>query len=195
MTQYPIGEIFESIQGEGYNIGVPATFIRFAGCNLQCPWCDTKWDKAKAILTEDEIVAKINFDLPLIVITGGEPFLQDIKTLVKAIRKVDDDIIIAFETNGTQSTADIYSFGNIWIACSPKPQTNWSINPLCFFDELKYVIDDKITLDKIKTTCDFVWLQPQGFDMQNSWKKCYQFVKENPQLRVGVQLHKIMEVR
>lgn len=197
MNQYPIVEIFQSIQGEGYYMGTPTNFIRFAGCNLKCPWCDTKWDTANALMVESEIVAKLDFNLPMIVITGGEPFLQPLVSLLKAIREVNEDIVIAFETNGTRSTATICNaFENIWIACSPKPERKWQINNGCFYDELKYVIDDKISIADINTNCDFVWLQPQGFDMQNSWKKCLEIVKKDPhRLRVGVQLHKIMEVR
>lgn len=193
---YPVIEIFDSIQGEGLNIGTPATFIRFAGCNLNCPWCDTNWHNAKEILTVDQIVARINFKLPMIVFTGGEPFLQSMRPLLKEIRRIDKDILIAFETNGTQSTKDTDGILNIWITCSPKPETNWKISPACNYNELKYVIDDDIKLENIDTECAFVWLQPQGFDMQNSWKKCFKLAMEDPDhLRVGVQLHKLMEVR
>lgn len=194
-NMYGIVEIFESIQGEGFHIGTPATFIRFAGCNLKCPWCDTKWDIVKELLYAKQIVERINFDLPLIVITGGEPFLQDMESLVKEIRKVDEDIIIAFETNGTQSTIKVQG-PNVWITCSPKPEVNWRINNYCTYNELKYVIDDAIGLKDIDTSRTLVWLQPQGYDMQNSWKKCYEFAMQDPtHLRVGIQLHKIMEVR
>lgn len=194
---YPIVEIFKSIQGEGVNMGVPATFVRFAGCNLKCPWCDTKWDKAKFLLTIDQILEQIDFTRPLVVFTGGEPFLQNLKPLVRAIRLISDDITIAFETNGTLSTAEIKNnFRNIWVACSPKPGKDWKIHPQCFYDELKYVIDDKITIDKINTNCPFIWLQPEGSTMQESWKKCMMYAETMPEcLRVGVQLHKIMEVR
>lgn len=194
--KYPVVEIFQSIQGEGFYLGTPANFIRLSGCNLQCPWCDTDWSKPKeGMLTPEEIVAKLNPNLPLTVITGGEPLMHDVVPLVEAIRK-NFTCIIAFETNGTQSTAILNKFDGIWITCSPKPQTNWDIVPTCVYNELKYVIDDVITLDKIRTDTSFVWLQPEGSTMQKSWKKCMEFATQKPwELRVGVQLHKLMEVR
>lgn len=197
MTQYPIVEIFTSIQGEGFHLGVPANFIRLAGCNLKCPWCDTKWDKAKALLYPQQIVEKLTPGMSLIVITGGEPFLHDLLPLVKEIRKYfpADETTIAFETNGTLNTFEYFHMENIWIACSPKPGNDWKINPLCLYNELKYVIDEKIQLENMRTDCAFVWLQPQGQCMQKSWKKAYEFAMAREGLRVGVQLHKIMEVQ
>lgn len=193
---YPIVEIFQSIQGEGFYMGTPANFIRFAGCNLNCPWCDTDWRTAKkGIQTVEQIVSQLDKELPLTVITGGEPLLQDLKPLVKAIQQ-NCDCIIAFETNGTQPTTVLDEFDGIWITCSPKPQTDWRIHNLCSYNELKYVIDDKITIDKIRNDCAFIWLQPEGSTMQESWKKCYNFAMQRPgELRVGVQLHKLAEVK
>lgn len=196
MTSYPVVEIFQSIQGEGFYLGTPTNFIRLAGCNLKCPWCDTDWSKPKVgILYAEQIVEKLDPRLPLTVITGGEPLMHDIVPLMKAIREAFD-CIIAFETNGTQSTLPLDKFDGIWITCSPKPQTNWGIAPTCHYNELKYVIDDKIKLSDIRTDNAFVWLQPEGGTMQESWKKCMEFAMQKPgELRVGVQLHKIMEVR
>lgn len=194
--KYPVIEIFQSIQGEGFYLGTPANFIRLSGCNLKCPWCDTDWSTPKAgILSEEEIVAQLDTTLPLTVITGGEPLMHDVLPLVKAIRK-KFDCIISFETNGTQSTEMLENIDGIWITCSPKPQTDWNIVPTCHYNELKYVIDDMITIDKIRTDTSFIWLQPEGSTMQKSWKKCMEFAMQKPyELRVGVQLHKLMEVR
>lgn len=104
-------EIFESIQGEGVNLGSPCIFLRLAGCNLKCAWCDTKytwdWDKYKF---EDEVVqlpVKTIIDnikaLPHqhLVVTGGEPLLQQ-KTLAKLTSHLSQiGFFIEVETNGT----------------------------------------------------------------------------------------------
>ena len=83
---YPIIEIFTSIQGEGTHMGLVTTFVRFAGCNLTCPWCDTKesWDIANSKqMTVEEIVAQC--DAARVVLTGGEPTLYELKHLITAL--------------------------------------------------------------------------------------------------------------
>lgn len=194
--KYPIIEIFDSIQGEGCNIGKTATFVRFAGCNLNCPWCDTEWSKAKEMLTLEELVSRINFDMSMVVFTGGEPTLQKLEPIFEAIQKTHPGHLMAMETNGTYDTSVLQDkFADLWVTCSPKPGTNWKYN--CIPNEIKYVIDDDICEDDIQVPYEGcpVWLQPQGYNMQASWKKCFELVMKHPDWRVGVQLHKIMEVR
>lgn len=195
--EYPVVEIFQSIQGEGFYIGTPANFIRLAGCNLKCPWCDTDWSKPTlGTLEAIAIVDRLDKTLPLTVITGGEPLIHDLRPLIDMIQQ-RLDCIVAIETNGTQSTAALAECdrGPIWITCSPKPETNWTIHPECAFNELKYVIDDKIDIEDMDMDEAFVWLQPEGYHMQESWKKCMEIAMQYPSTRVGVQLHKIMEVK
>lgn len=196
MKKYPIIEIFDSIQGEGCHMGKTATFVRFAGCNLNCPWCDTEWHKAKEMLTLEELVSHINFDMSMVVFTGGEPTLQALVPVFDAIQQTKPGHVMAIETNGTYNTDNLRTmYPSLWVTCSPKPETNWEC--LCTPNEIKYVIDDAITAENIKTPenrCP-VWLQPQGYDMQASWAKCFKLAMDNPTWRVGVQLHKIMEVR
>lgn len=194
--KYPIVEIFDSIQGEGCHLGKTATFVRFAGCNLSCPWCDTEWNKAKEMLTLEELISRINFDMSMVVFTGGEPTLQKLEPIFEAIQKMHPGHLMAMETNGTYDTSALQSkFTNLWVTCSPKPETNWQYT--CIPNEIKYVIDDNICEDDIQVPYEGcpVWLQPQGYDMQASWKKCFELAMKHPDWRVGVQLHKIMEVR
>lgn len=197
MTQYPVIEIFESIQGEGFYMGTPANFIRLAGCNLNCPWCDTNWKTAKlGMRSAAQIVEQLNTRLPLTVITGGEPLLHDLKPLIQLIQNTFD-CVIAIETNGTQPTVQLETLdAQLWITCSPKPGVGYRVSPMCAYDELKYVIDKNIKISDIRTDTAFIWLQPEGSTMQESWKKCMEFAMQKPgDFRVGVQLHKIMEVQ
>lgn len=115
--KYRMREIFSTIQGEGRNTGLPATFIRFAGCNLNCPWCDTR-RHAKEFLTLSEIMAKVRkFKNRAVVVTGGEPTvvagIGDLLTKLK-----DEGFWIALETNGLRAIAEIELFD--YVAVSPK---------------------------------------------------------------------------
>lgn len=197
---FPVVEIFTSIQGEGCNIGKPANFIRFAGCNLNCPWCDTEWNKPKlGTLSIDEILDKLDKGVRLVVLTGGEPTIQhSLPMLIKELFAEGYDV--AMETNGTKITRDWKErWPKLWITCSPKPEKDWKIHAGCEYDELKYVVDGKFTKDKIAITRKPIWLQPEGGNMQAAWKEALQIQREllplEQDIRIGVQLHKIMEVR
>lgn len=194
LVKYPITEIFDSVQGEGSWIGIPATFIRLSGCNLRCDWCDTKgsWEQGR-LMSIKEIVDKIK--KKTIIITGGEPTIYDLKPLVNAIKnalKKNDDTKIAIETNGTNEISAPFDR----IVCSPKPDAKYIIK--CNPDELKYVVDQKFTVDVIPDQYKGkipIWLQPNAEDLKNSMKKCYELVMQYDYLRLGLQLHKFYEIR
>ena len=98
---YQLVEIFCSIKGEGVNTGIPMMFIRFAGCNLNCPYCDTP-NEVKLELTEKAILARIASRTPSwIVFTGGEPGLQLTNSLVEGAREASPGVQLALESNGT----------------------------------------------------------------------------------------------
>lgn len=104
MIKIKVNEIFTSFQGEGPYIGIPATFLRLYGCNLNCEWCDTDISTYE-ILSVDEVaeilMTQMEFNnIDLLVITGGEPTLQmsEIKRLIK---ELPEDIKIQLETNGS----------------------------------------------------------------------------------------------
>lgn len=117
--RYGLVEVFESMQGEGRNAGRPCVFVRFAGCNLSCPWCDT--DVAQRFsLTLDGLLAEISQFRPRsVVLTGGEPTLvAGMPELVAALK--ERGYWIAVETNGTND-ADWLQFVD-YVACSPKAE-------------------------------------------------------------------------
>lgn len=105
-----ISEIFESIQGEGTNAGKESIFIRTAICNLKCSWCDTKYtwdwehfdyDIEVHEMSIDQIKQKLeNFTSKNIVITGGEPLLQQ-EDLILLLTSLQKKFFIEIETNGT----------------------------------------------------------------------------------------------
>lgn len=193
-----VSEIFSSIQGEGNFIGMSATFIRFMGCNLACDFCDTKktWDFKDSYdnLSIAEIVDEVvKLDNSLVVITGGEPCIQsELQELIDQL--MSHNFYVCVETNGTLQTP----VAN-WITCSPKAVAQYTIHKLCFANELKYVVTPDFDISAIpegikEAFAGHIWLQPEGSQMQEMWKKCYNLVKKDDRLRVGMQLHKLMEV-
>ena len=117
---YKINEVFYTLQGEGAHSGIPAVFVRFSGCNLRCPWCDTEFAEFTE-MSADEIVREVLsiYDIPnerrkMVVLTGGEPSLQVDTPLIDALHAAG--FYICIETNGTHPLPD----GIDWITCSPK---------------------------------------------------------------------------
>ena len=114
---YDLVEIFESLQGEGRNMGRPCVFIRFAGCNLKCPWCDTEVAKRFSASTQEILDELRQCRAKSVILTGGEPTIQKgMPELVAALKA--KGYWIGVETNGTRD-ADWLAFVD-YVACSPK---------------------------------------------------------------------------
>lgn len=140
-----VHSIFHTIQGEGPLTGHPAIFVRLAGCNLQCPQCDTEYTGPEDFepmtgpgimtLAVSELISKVRKLHPgprLVVITGGEPFRQNITPFCLAL--LDEDYQVQIETNGTLPPPPGFPcttgpFGTIgaWIVVSPKAG---KVNPI-----------------------------------------------------------------
>ena len=113
-----VNEIFYSLQGEGCHTGTPMVFVRLAGCNLRCPFCDTHHETYTE-MTENEIVAAINaYPAHRVVFTGGEPAMQLTTSLLQAVSRAGKKIHI--ETNGSLPLPDDALQFVHWITCSPK---------------------------------------------------------------------------
>ncbi len=116
-----IQSVFYTLQGEGPFIGKPALFVRLAGCNLKCFWCDTDFESSTWHPTLDELFERIESErtnhCKLIVITGGEPFRQNIAPLVERILAMG--LLVQIETNGTL-WVELPNHPNLHIVCSPK---------------------------------------------------------------------------
>lgn len=115
MLEFRIVEIFESLQGEGYNTGMPAIFIRLAGCNLNCRWCDTNF-RQYTRFTLDQLLDKVKqYKSKNIIITGGEPTLvKDLSKLLLPLKQAG--YFIAIESNGLGKVDALIDY----IALSPK---------------------------------------------------------------------------
>lgn len=135
-----IQEIFYTIQGEGPFSGQPSVFIRTAGCNLKCYWCDTDFESSSWSPSLDELVEQVNAIRPpvcdLIVLTGGEPFRQNICPFVEAM--LGQGLRVQIETAGTL-WVDLPETPNLTIVCSPKTrQLHTKLIPR--LSALKYVL-------------------------------------------------------
>lgn len=121
-----IVEIFDSIEGEGRRSGRTATFIRFAGCNLRCSYCDTTYalfgEPTPCLFTEmsvDEILSHVNPNYRRVTLTGGEPLIQPhISDLIKALLERDTEVNI--ETNGTVNTEPFRLSDNVFFTIDYK---------------------------------------------------------------------------
>jgi len=116
-----IQEVFYTLQGEGPFSGEPAVFVRMAGCNLKCYWCDTDFESSNWHPTIDKLFSEVRRLAPvfcdLVVITGGEPFRQNIRPFIDKL--LECNFRVQIETNGTL-WVDLPEDDRITIVCSPK---------------------------------------------------------------------------
>ena len=131
---------FHSVQGEGIFAGVPAVFIRLAGCNLQCPFCDETYADRRTLMNPHEVLASVNDhaspSTKLVVISGGEPLRQNLEEVVALLQL--DDYHVQIETNGTLSNPE-YVMSSCTVICSPKTgKLNKRLAP--HVDAFKYVV-------------------------------------------------------
>lgn len=194
-----INEIFYSIQGEGCHTGTPAVFVRFSGCNLKCPFCDTQHDKFVEMQEDDVVSEVMKYACRFVVITGGEPALQLTESLVEKLHRFDRFICV--ETNGTlplPSNVD-------WITVSPKQYYVGERGEvvLSHVDEVKIVIDGTerhFPFDIVsKIIADNYYIQPCDVDDEEKNKEiinhCIDFIKANPSWKLSLQTQKILNVQ
>jgi len=134
-SEWAINEQFFSIQGEGYWTGTPSWFIRLQGCSVGCPWCDSKdtWQTSQKTTALADILRGLPYDANHVVVTGGEPFEQDIHRLLTCLWSEGRSVQI--ETSGCY---DVYGPG--WITVSPKFFKPLSQQALRAASEIKQVV-------------------------------------------------------
>ena len=217
---YKVNEIFFTLQGEGAHSGIPAVFVRFSGCNLRCPWCDTEFAEYSEMSAEEIVKEMQNlYDVPnerrkMCVLTGGEPSLQVDKPLIDALHQAG--FYICIETNGTRPLPD----GIDWITCSPKEQTLKLSNSqtskptlaLKRANEVKVVFtgtyDPEVWRTKIEAEHWMLqplryngeWLLMSGIDdfeidSNDNLDDTVRYILAHPFWRLSVQLHKIAGLR
>jgi organic radical activating enzyme len=201
-----ITEIFSSIQGEGLRQGEPTLFVRFSGCNLKCSFCDTKyaWNGGREYSSAQvlEKIKKLRNDFPAqwVCLTGGEPLLQDVKELVRSLKR--EIFKVQIETNATI----FHPLPVDWYSISPKPD-KYYFRPE-FKEkarEVKIVITKDLDLKAIqRLRAQFpdktpLLLQPQSnrkWSMNLGIKLLKEGLKVDlKNIRLSIQLHKIYSLR
>lgn len=206
--KYIIKKVFPTLQGEGMWAGTPAVFVRFAGCNLACPWCDTDFKGGipmdlSYLLDTMSLAAHNNDRVPEgithVVYTGGEPGVQLDRELVQAAR-TRGFLTQQIETNGTKP--EVAGMGLDWITCSPKEFEEGGKVWLPFCNELKYVVaqgEPLPVVPPILGTPKLKYLSPRMDHTKDGreaivWENidwCVNLAHHNPGWRLTMQLHKI----
>lgn len=191
-------ERFYTIQGEGLHSGKAAYFIRLAGCDVGCHWCDVKdsWELNGYPVLEVELLAKEakKSGAPISVITGGEPAMHELSVITKAIKK--EGLFVHLETSGAYPITGKFD----WICVSPKKRKPPLEENLAKADELKVVIYNKDDLNwaeknaaQVSKKCK-LFLQPEWSKADKIMPLIVDYVKKHPRWQVSLQSHKYMNI-
>lgn len=210
MKELPVFDMFYSIQGEGEYVGMPAFFIRLAGCNVGCDFCDEKraWQtKPDMIIKVEQIIAKIKESKARnVVITGGEPSLYDLNLLTKSLKEIG--IRVFLETSGVNRILGDF----FHITLSPKQNKEpllqadtttgktYFANPV---NSLKVVIAEPKDFIFAEKMANFIkdkekvsfFLQPEWSKTQTILPQIIDYVKQNNLWSVSLQMHKYMNIK
>ncbi len=189
-----LAETFYSVQGEGTWTGTPAVFVRLAGCNLNCRFCDTDYS-TKAFASVEQLVSRVRelgADCPMVVLTGGEPLAQSESAhLIDALRA--DGRRVHIESNGSIA-AELPD--DVWLTVSPKERLRPDMAARA--NEVKLIVDGRVPyewLDAFAARAIPMFLQPEGNKPPNV-ALALEAAKRDPQrLRLGLQTHKFIGVR
>jgi len=195
---YPLMESYYTIQGEGYNSGRAAYFLRLGGCDVGCVWCDVKdsWDAGKHPLVSAEemvnLVKKSGADK--VVITGGEPAMYDLSPLTNVLKK--ELIQCYIETSGAYPLTGTWD----WVCVSPKKFKAPLPEVLNKANELKVIVFNKSDFDWAEKHASLVnencmlFLQPEYSVIDQMLPKIIDYVKANTNWRISLQTHKVMQI-
>ena len=180
----PVMEAFYTIQGEGFHQGKAAFFIRLAGCDVGCHWCDVKasWNTEgyPRYTLEQLVEMALNHPSKLVVITGGEPLMYDLSLLTKQLRKAG--FAVNLETSGAYPFSGKWD----WVCFSPKKFKAPLNEVMSEADELKIIIHNKNDfawaesfLHRVRKECR-LYLQPEWDKMHKMMPSIVKYIKAHP---------------
>jgi 7-carboxy-7-deazaguanine synthase len=191
-------EHFYTIQGEGFYTGNAAYFIRLAGCDVGCVWCDVKesWtaEKEQLVLIEDLIMEILKYPARLVVITGGEPLMYDLSFLTKKLKEKGFKVNI--ETSGAYPVSGELD----WICVSPKKFKTPLQEVTEKANELKCIIFNKSDFLFAEQNCIqankecVLYLQPEWSNQEKMLPLMIEYVKQNPKWKISLQTHKYLNI-
>ncbi|MGK7887208.1 MAG: 7-carboxy-7-deazaguanine synthase QueE [Crocosphaera sp.] len=198
LINYPIVETFHSLQGEGTWTGTNAFFIRLAGCDVHCPWCDQKesWTSKTYPQQSTKMLAEASKKANpfMVVITGGEPLMYDLLPLTKELRKLG--LRVHLETSGAHPFSGEFD----WVTFSPKPFKLPHESIYSQVNELKVVIANQEDLHWAEEQAKKVppetikYLQPE-WNHTESKDLIFDYILNHSQWRMSLQTHKFLGVR
>jgi len=198
MEKIPLMESFYTIQGEGYHTGKAAYFIRLGGCDVGCTWCDVKesWNAENhPSISVDAIVKQaVATGCSFAVITGGEPALYDLRSLIEGPHS--QGFYTAIETSGTSLLQGMID----WYCFSPK-KFKAPVDEAYFrANELKIIINHPSDFawaeehaSKVSPDCR-LFLQPEWEKRERFLPLIVDYVKLNPKWRISLQTHKYLNI-
>lgn len=190
-----VNDIFYSLQGEGRNTGRAAVFIRLAGCNLRCPFCDTEFNDYREMSDEDIIAAIVPWPSRFVVLTGGEPTLQVDDAFIALLHA--NGYEVAMETNGTRPAPAATD----WLTVSPKEAFTGGKGRLAVTrcNELKCLFDGVTPVSDYDVEADYYYLQPcDTGDAERNRRitaACIDYIKYHPKWRLSLQTHKLADFK
>lgn len=194
----PLVESFYTIQGEGFNTGKAAYFIRLGGCDVGCKWCDSKeaWDPSKFPPVNIKTIISEAVKLPAksIVITGGEPLKYPLDPLCDGIKSHGLEIFL--ETSGTEKMSGRFD----WVCLSPKKNKTPLKENYQYADELKVIIEHPDDFDwaeanskQVGKNCK-LYMQPEWSRSKEVLPAIIEYVKAHPKWSISLQTHKFMNI-
>lgn len=197
-TSLPLMEMFYTLQGEGAYTGTPAFFIRLAGCDVGCVWCDVKesWDAdLHPVRTISDIVDQAKESgAPIAVITGGEPAMYNLDPLTRALN--EEGIRTHVETSGAHELSGQWH----WICFSPKKFKSPVASIYEQAHEMKVVVFHHSDMEwarahsyKLNPGCD-LYLQPEWSKRDKNTPLIIDFIKKHPNWKLSLQTHKYIDI-